>query len=90
MPENFSDTLGNWKSRAKDAYRRTTLAKAQAEFCDLLGSKPQDYIEESESARTERSARLIKMHLQRIFECERRSASTTEQDKERSRNMERG
>ena len=40
MPEHFTDTLGNWRSRAKETYRRTTLAKAQTEFCTFLGGKP--------------------------------------------------
>ena len=38
MPEHFTDTLGNWKTRAKEAYRRTTLTKAQAQFCGYLGT----------------------------------------------------
>ena len=38
MPEHFTDTLGNWKSRAKETYRRTMLSKAQAQFCEYLGS----------------------------------------------------
>ena len=38
MPEHFTDTLGNWNSRAKETYRRTTLTKAQAQFCGYLGA----------------------------------------------------
>ena len=41
MPEHFTDTLGNWRSRAKETYRRTTLAKAQTEFCTFLGGNPE-------------------------------------------------
>ena len=37
MPEYFTDTLGNWKSRAKETYRRTMLTKAQTQFCEYLG-----------------------------------------------------
>ena len=44
MPENFTDTLGNWKSRAKETYRRTTLSKAQTEFCEYLGGSPKDRV----------------------------------------------
>ena len=41
MPEHFTDTLGSWRSRAKETYRRTTLAKAQTEFCTFLGGNPE-------------------------------------------------
>ena len=41
MPEHFTDTSGNWKSRAKETYRRTTLTKAQTEFCEYLGKNKQ-------------------------------------------------
>ena len=41
MPEHFTDTLGNWQTRAKETYRRTTLAKAQTEFCTYLGGNSQ-------------------------------------------------
>ena len=65
MPENFSDRLGNWKSSAKDTYRRTTLVKAQAELYELLGSQTLqlgyglDKIEDD--------PRMVKIMLQRIF-----------------------
>ena len=39
MPEHFTDTLGNWKSRAKETYRRTMLSKAQISFCEYLGGR---------------------------------------------------
>ena len=44
MPEHFTDILGNWKSRAKETYRRTTLTKAQTEFCAYLGSTRADHL----------------------------------------------
>ena len=44
MPEHFTDTLGNWKSRAKETYRRTTLSKAQTEFCKYFGGSPKDRV----------------------------------------------
>ena len=37
MPEYFTDTLGNWHSRARETYRRTARAGAQKLFCEQLG-----------------------------------------------------
>ena len=63
MPENFSDSLGNWKSRAKNTYRRTTLVKAQSEFSALLGastSQPQQPLLPEWKI-------MVKARLQRMF-----------------------
>ena len=50
MPEHFTDTLGNWKSRAKETYRRTALAQAHARFCKKLGvtKPPSERLNQSE------------------------------------------
>ena len=37
MPDYFTDTLGNWRSRARENYRRTARANAQRLFCTQLG-----------------------------------------------------
>ena len=52
MPEHFTDTLGNWKSRAKESYRRTTLTKAQAHFCEYLGNTKVSHQEQEKMAST--------------------------------------
>ena len=76
MPENFSETLGNWKSRAKDTYHRTTLVKAQAQFCKFLGSQRyhtqgRRSILEDDAAigrsTLEEDAAMVKITLQRMF-----------------------
>ena len=41
MPEYFTDTLGDWKSRAKELYRTTARQAAHVEFCRLLGNGKQ-------------------------------------------------
>ena len=53
MPEHFTDILGNWKSRAKETYRRTTLTKAQTEFCAYLGSTRADRLVTKTNSRRE-------------------------------------
>ena len=37
MPDYFTDTLGNWHSRAREVYRRTARIDAQKRFCAQLG-----------------------------------------------------
>ena len=44
MPEHFTNLLGNWKSRAKELYRKTTYCRAHERFCKDLGHAPAEEV----------------------------------------------
>ena len=83
MPEHFTDTLGDWKSRAKESYRRTTLGKAQKQFCTHLGGKKQKKISGKKFTKTVTPADIQSymkwIHRSEAHRIEQRQPTATNQ-----------